>query len=146
MGRIAVGLRPAVDFAFFCSIPDGRASREAGRARSGRIGKTGELKSVDSRYSSWIEAHHLIPVELLDMPAVQAALEGGFRFNGLENGAAVIGRHGPNPGYSNRIRQMIEEIQEKFPDATPDEFADMLRQLAADEAEDIVENGQRLWD
>ncbi len=94
------------------------------------------LKAGDNRV-----AHHLVPIDVLDEPVVQKALEGGFKFNGAENGLAVAGQAGGHTVRNARIRREITDWAADNPDASPAEAADFLRSLARDERADIGVGG-----
>jgi hypothetical protein len=83
-------------------------------------------------------AHHLISVDKLDDLSVQKALEGGFGFNGKDNGMWAV-QKGGHPSYNRLVEQRLKGIKEEYPDATPEEAADLLRDLA-DDMKDVVDN------
>ena len=85
------------------------------------------------------QAHHLIPVALLDNNVVRAAVIHGFDFNGLINGmplekynaATDTGRHARHDDYTRQIRIYIQtKWSIENPDWTP--------QMALEEIEDLT--------
>jgi RHS repeat-associated protein len=88
--------------------------------------------------------HHVISRDLVDHDVVQAALEGGFDFNGIENGINVVHQAGNHAKYTSRIRDDLSDFAADNPDYTAEEAADFLREVADREKDDIVRNGNRV--
>lgn len=65
------------------------------------------------------------------------ALEGGYKFNGAENGMAVLKQAGGHPAYNRRIRQELEDFARRNPKATASEAAEALRRIAERERKQI---------
>ncbi len=106
------------------------------------IGNRGALRgALGLKNGDGLQAHHLIPIDTLDNPTVQKALDGGFRFNGAENGMAVVGQAGSHGVRTDNIRDQIDRWSQRNPDASPEQAADFLRGLASDQRADINLNG-----
>jgi hypothetical protein len=89
-----------------------------------------------------MQAHHLIPVELLKKSqVVKDAVAGGFDFNGVINGLAVKGAHGPHKGYTDSIMKSITEWVESKPNYTAKEAKVYMEKLATQAKEAIIKNG-----
>ena len=93
------------------------------------------------------EAHHIIPVELLEQnDLLKKAVAGGFEFNGDVNGSWVKrfssrteeglkGVHASHPNYTKEVNKLINEtLQESgttIADLSKEEAAKMMRDIAA---------------
>jgi len=83
------------------------------------------------QFMAGMEAHHLIPLQLLKDPQILNILREAaqdpepFWFNGLENGLAIEEQLGPHPGYTAFVR---EQILRNYT-GTPGGTADLLRFL-----------------
>ncbi|MGR3437937.1 AHH domain-containing protein [Salipiger abyssi] len=67
-------------------------------------------------------AHHVIDVDRLDKDLVQKALEGGFEFNGAENGMWAKQSSGRgHRAYSTWVSRQLARIDAK--DLTPEQAA-----------------------
>ncbi len=97
---------------------------------------------------SKIEEHHIIPRQLKDNSVVEAAKEGGFKFEGNENKmplekfskASSEGQHGNHPNYTTEAAKRIDEFQEKNPDPSPEKAAEFIRQVVKDLSQVIKDN------
>ncbi|MEM6610425.1 MAG: hypothetical protein AAF689_17835 [Pseudomonadota bacterium] len=83
-------------------------------------------------------AHHNIPMQHRGHPVVEAAIRGGFEFNGAMNGTRVVGQAGG--GHRRYNEGMLAELNELDTLGLSDQEAhDALRDLP-DQARDIIEN------
>ena len=77
------------------------------------------------------EAHHIIPVELLNKNEfVKKAVIGGFDFNGVINGAKAKSHHGPHKKYTEMVRNTINDIAASNKNCTPEEAKALLEEVA----------------
>ena len=89
-----------------------------------------------------MQAHHLIPKELLKKSqVVKDAVSAGFDFNGVINGLAVKGSHGPHKGYTDSIMGVITDWQKNNPKYTIEQAKSFMEKLANQAKEAIIENG-----
>ncbi|MEP3946026.1 AHH domain-containing protein [Ascidiaceihabitans sp.] len=88
------------------------------------------------------QAHHLIPVDVLDNDVVQKALEGGFEFNGKANGISVLTQAGGgHRAYNARVRNDLAEFSRLNPNASPKDSANFLRDYADDLRDFVISRG-----
>lgn len=77
------------------------------------------------------EAHHIIPVELLNKNEfVKKAVIGGFDFNGVINGVKAKSHHGPHKKYTEMVRKKINDIAASNKNCTPEEAKALLEEVA----------------
>lgn len=94
-------------------------------ARNGKLRKALDLKPGSG------DAHHIIPVELLNKnDVVKSAVTGGFDFNGAINGIEVMQHHGSHPKYTEAIQKEIIEWESKNTNYTPKEAKEYMESLA----------------
>jgi hypothetical protein len=82
-------------------------------------------------------AHHTIPVTEAGHPVVQAAMRGGFDFNGAENGTIVLRQAGNHPTYTASVRQQLDDLAE-VRNMTDTQAANALRGLSAQLSDGIT--------
>lgn len=67
------------------------------------------------------EAHHLLPVDLLDHPMIRKALDDGFQFHNVDNGLNASkyssktnpsGIHASHPQYTENIRSILTQLDD----------------------------------
>jgi hypothetical protein len=79
---------------------------ERRRLRQSMVKELGEEAMIDK------EAHHGIPVQLVEDPEVRGIIEraarGGFNLSGGENGVAAPWNHGSHPDYTTEIKDLIK--------------------------------------
>jgi hypothetical protein len=75
-------------------------------------------------------AHHIIPLSCSDEDFVQKAARGGFNINGEDNGVWMTKSAHPtgntHPGYTDDVREIIRDFDDKFPNASDQEAAALL--------------------
>lgn len=100
----------------------------------------GELrKALDLKPGSG-DAHHIIPVELLNKnDVVKSAVTGGFDFNGAINGIEVMQHHGSHPKYTEAIRKRIKTWMEDNKNYTPEDAKDFIEELTTEFRNEIFE-------
>jgi hypothetical protein len=99
---------------------------------------------------------------LKENDVVKKAVEGGFDFNGLDNGMALdkyvastgLGRHGPHPSYTNQIGNHLNLWKSQYTningvdilnsELSPELTADYLKGLADDIRGTIEETTGRI--
>ncbi len=94
-------------------------------AKNGKLRKALDLKPGSG------DAHHIIPVELLNKnDVVKSAVTGGFDFNGAINGIEVMQHHGSHQKYTEAIQKEIIEWESKNTNYTPKEAKEYMESLA----------------
>ena len=94
-------------------------------ARNGKLRKALGLKPGSG------DAHHIIPVELLNKnDVVKSAVTGGFDFNGAINGIEVMQHHGSHQKYTEAIQKEIIEWESNNTNYTPKETKEYMESLA----------------
>jgi len=88
--------------------------------------------SLAGKVGDGLDAHHLIPIELLkNNKLVQDAVGAGFNFNGKGNGVLVPGGHGPHKGYTDAILGQINDFISTNKNYTPKQAKEFLDDLAS---------------
>ncbi len=82
-------------------------------------------------------AHHTIPVTEAGHPVVQAAMRGGFDFNGAENGTIVLRQAGNHQTYTASVRRRLNRLAE-VRNMTDTQAANALRGLSAQLSDGIT--------
>ena len=90
------------------------------------------------------QAHHLIPVDVLDSNVVQAALEAGFDFNGRGNGMNVLSQAGSHSRRTQRLRDELSSFARRNPDYSASDARNFLENMVRSERRDIIQNGNRV--
>ncbi|UWP97180.1 AHH domain-containing protein (plasmid) [Aliiroseovarius crassostreae] len=90
------------------------------------IQKRSKLRSA-MRTPRGKQAHHLMPVDVLDSPVVQAALEAGFDFNGVENGMNVDAQAGSHGRRTGRLAGRLADFARDNPSYSPQEALSFVR-------------------
>jgi A nuclease family of the HNH/ENDO VII superfamily with conserved AHH len=95
------------------------------------------------RVVSNAQAHHIIPWQSRNHPVVQAAARGGFNINnGAHNGVNMtqrtggqhhtnINHRGNHARYNAAMNGILDNIQRQNPNATPQQYAQILLQVTA---------------
>lgn len=100
------------------------------KAIADNIGKVGNLRKAIGLTDKAMEAHHIIPVQLLkENKVVQDAVSEGFDFNGAVNGIAVKARHGPHSKYTDQLRKKIDQWVKDNEDFTPEQAKEFIQDL-----------------
>lgn len=87
------------------------------------------------------EAHHIIPVELLNKNEfVKKAVIGGGDFNGVINGVKAKRHHGPHKKYTEMAREYINIIAHKNANCSTEEAKALLEGVANKFRNTINEN------
>ena len=95
------------------------------RSLNGKLRKALDLKPGSG------DAHHIVPVELLNKnDVVKSAVTGGFDFNGAINGIEVMQHHGSHQKYTEAIQKEIIEWESKNTNYTPKEAKEYMESLA----------------
>jgi RHS repeat-associated protein len=107
------------------------------------VKKSGNLrKALGLVVRDGMEAHHLIPKELLKKSdVVKDAVVAGFDFNGAVNGFAVKAGHGPHAKYTESIMEAIKDFKNAKPNYTLKEAKKFMEKLASQAKEAIIKNG-----
>ena len=93
--------------------------------------KNGKLRKALGLKPGSGDAHHIIPVELLNKnDVVKSAVTGGFDFNGAINGIEVMQHHGSHQKYTEAIQKEIIEWKSKNTNYTPKEAKEYMESLA----------------
>ena len=93
--------------------------------------KNGKLRKALALKPGSGDAHHIIPVELLNKnDVVKSAVTGGFDFNGAINGIEVMQHHGSHQKYTEAIQKEIIEWESKNTNYTPKEAKEYMESLA----------------
>jgi len=108
----------------------------------------GKLRKALNLTDKALEAHHLIPVQLLtENRLVQDAIAGGFDFNGLVNGIGVAAGHGPHKEYTGKISAMLDQFS-KSADYSPEKAKEILEgftnKLKQQVQKEVNEGGKKL--
>jgi RHS repeat-associated protein len=87
-------------------------------------------------------AHHNIPSQWKGEPAVQAAIRGGYEFEGAMNGTKVVGQAGGHPAYNQRIREELDRVWElgQAEGWTNEQYRDKLKEISDRERDRIEED------
>ncbi len=87
-------------------------------------------------------AHHNIPTQWKGEPAVQAAIRGGFEFEGAMNGTKVVGQAGGHPAYNQRIREELDRVWElgQAEGWTNEQYRDKMQEISDRERDRIEED------
>jgi RHS repeat-associated protein len=88
-------------------------------------------------------AHHLIPKQLQDHLAVQAAGRAGFDLDGAANGQIVFGQQGGHPNYNSRILGELNRLADRG--GTNDEMRQGVQQIADRERQRIQNDGSFVY-
>ena len=92
-----------------------------------------------------LQAHHLIPVELLTKSdVVQDAVAAGFKFNDKTNGLAVRAYHGPHSAYTSSLSKRINDWKEANPGYTPEQAKTFMEKLSDQARQAIQRNGNNV--
>ncbi|MBQ2844227.1 MAG: AHH domain-containing protein [Alistipes sp.] len=103
-------------------------------ARSGKLRKALNLKPGSG------DAHHIIPVQLLnEEEVVKSAVTAGFDFNGTINGIEVMQHHGSHQKYTEAIRTRIKNWMEDNKNYTPEDAKDFIEELTTEFRNEIFE-------
>ena len=103
-------------------------------ARSGKLRKALNLKPGSG------DAHHIIPVQLLnEEEVVKSAVTAGFDFNGAINGIEVMQHHGSHQKYTEAIRKRIKNWMEEHKNYTPEDAKDFIEELTTEFRNEIFE-------
>ena len=103
-------------------------------ARSGKLRKALGLKPGSG------DAHHIIPVELLQKEeVVKSAVTEGFDFNGAINGIEVMQHHGSHKKYTEAIQTRIKKWKDKNKNYTPEKAKDFIEELTTEFRDEIFE-------
>jgi len=95
-----------------------------------------KLKGALNITEKGIQAHHIIPVELIGKSkVVQEAIEKGFDFNGVVNGIGIKalkegGEHANHPAYTKNLMKKIENWAKDNPNYTGKEAKQFLESLS----------------
>ncbi|MBX2929421.1 MAG: AHH domain-containing protein [Saprospiraceae bacterium] len=107
----------------------------AGKVYFSHQGKLRKILGMGPAASDLRQAHHIVPEALWENPLVQKAAKSGdgskvFHMNGPHNGVPVPNtRHnGSHPAYSQEIEAELLRWDDAYPNATPDQAAQRLRQ------------------
>ena len=93
--------------------------------------KNGKLRKALALKPGSGNAHHIIPVELLNKnDVVKSAVTGGFDYNGAINGIEVMQHHGSHQKYTEAIQKEIIEWESKNTNYTPKEAKEYMESLA----------------
>lgn len=100
---------------------------------SAALSKTSALRNAIKLTDKLSQAHHVIPVKLLEKNStVQKAVEAGFDFNGAVNGLGVkTSRHGRHDNYTNQVESLINQFEDRMKAAG--------KQITGDDAKKFLE-------
>ena len=106
-----------------------------------------ELRSLlgTSNHTPPLEAHHIIPLELMDDPVVQAAAHDGFHINDLINGIGLETpnlHNGSHPQYTNYIRSEINDWIADHPGYTPQQANRFLQENLIPDVKGLIVQAQ----
>ena len=108
------------------------------------IDKGGKLRKALKLSDEAVQAHHVIPTELLKKNSVvQDAVAAGYKFNDEVNGIAIKalkdgGQHASHPSYTANVLARIERWAKKNPDYTPEQAKAFITKLSK-ELKDLLE-------
>ncbi len=132
VGMAMKGARTGVEIA--AKYSDDAVQLALKGARSGKLRKALNLKPGSG------DAHHIIPVQLLnEEEVVKSAVTAGFDFNGAINGIEVMQHHGSHQKYTEAIRTRIKNWMEKNKNYTPEDAKDFIEELTTEFRNEIFE-------
>lgn len=108
-----------------------------------------KLRKAWAYVKSGFFAHHLVPVVVLRQhPVAQAAVVGGFDFNGKKNGALLNHQEhaGGHDEYNERIMQEMDHFAEQNPGYTPQQARDFVESRIPAWKKDYLEGGDYIED
>jgi hypothetical protein len=94
-----------------------------------------------------LEAHHIIPLELMDSPIVQSAALDGFHINDIINGIGLESpslHNGSHPKYTDYVIQLIEKWEGRNSGYTSQQANEYLQQTLIKTVKAEIYNAQRL--
>ncbi len=131
-------------------IPRGPAIETLTKTGSDIAGKVADATSEAAKKPGdpVMEKHHIIPDALKDDPTVEAARDGGFKFEGKENKIPLEkfsketgeGQHGNHPEYTKELQKQLAEFRKDNPNATPEEAVKFVRNLVQETRETLTNN------
>lgn len=88
-------------------------------------------------------AHHNIPQQHKNHPAVEAAVRAGFEIHGAKNGTKVVGQAGGHPEYNRRIGQDLQDAYNRglLEEWTDEEFREEVESISDRERDRIEGEG-----
>jgi hypothetical protein len=120
--------------------------RFEGRAEAivkGLAGGSAKLdKALGGKVGDMLDAHHLIPEQLLkENSVVQDAVAAGFDFTGKGNGLLVpTGTHGNHKNYTASIKAKLDDWAKAHKDYTPEQAKKFVESLAGKAKQTIEKN------
>lgn len=93
-------------------------------------------------------AHHNIPDQHRNHPAVEAAIRSGYKFDGAMNGTKVSGQQGGHPNYNGRIGRELDRLQKDGQKAgwTDAQYREKIQEISDRERDRIDREGGYVYD
>ena len=102
--------------------------------------RSGKLRKALNHKPGSGDAHHIIPVELLQKEdVVKSAVTAGFDFNGAINGIEVMQHHGSHKKYTEAIQTRIKKWEGDNKNYTPEDAKDFIEKLTTEYRDEIFE-------
>jgi len=132
---VALSQLPGMEFPYIAKIAKVEMLAKRAELALDALRNRGKLNGILKRAlgapKAGQSAHHVIPAEALDNDFVQKALEGGFDFNGVENGMWAV-QNGSHKTYNRKVQNTLDVLAENYPDATPEQASELLKDVADD--------------
>lgn len=109
------------------------------------IGNRQKLRESFGNVAPHLFAHHLLPVTVLKShPVAQAAVVGGYDFNGRKNGALLNHpeHYGGHDAYNQRVKEELDAFAQRKPNYTPAEAAAFIEKRKEDWKDELLRGGE----